>query len=314
MKRELGGNLLKFAFFCLCTYGIVRVSIWSYFQTQAFFVPFDAGNGNAIISNALALIFQYGQNITLFLASIEKGRQLAYSNKIASTHGNVGHIAILEEEIAKSVVLSNLMYVLFAAFALVDAGTNLGQFFETTYKTASETFALSAVGMGIFMGVGIIVSVVVVFVEEFFMKAANSVLHAFNDVLESFGMKRIPSLDLFVDPDKIIATRLEERGRGGIKSPQPSQHLSKPFARQMEKGKSSAKSQPRQSFPTRGMPSTTPPAPRSVAQMPFNLEEGDDDEDEAPRFAREEPVYHPIGMNASGGGGMRSGKSRVLDN
>ena len=70
MKEELGGNILKLAFFSLCIYGIVRLSIWSYFQTQAFFEPFDGESGNTIISNAMALLFQYGQNVSLFLASL----------------------------------------------------------------------------------------------------------------------------------------------------------------------------------------------------------------------------------------------------
>ena len=43
------------------------------------------------------------------------------------------------------------------------------------------------------------------------MNTANAVLHAFNDILESLGKKRLSSLDLFVDPDKVIATRMEER-------------------------------------------------------------------------------------------------------
>jgi len=209
MKKEIGGNLLKFLFFGMCCYGIIRVSIWSYFQTQAFFIPFDGINGNSVISNGLALVSQYGQNVVLFLATIEAGRRLAYRNKIGNISGQRTHIAILEDEISKSQTSSYIYYALFVVFALIDSGTNVGQFESTTLKVAKETM----VGFSLFsfMWVGRLISVVVVFVEELFMNTANALLHAFNDLLESMGWKRIPSLDLFVDPDKIIAIRMDER-------------------------------------------------------------------------------------------------------
>lgn len=209
MKKEFGGNILKLLFFIACGYGIVRISIWSYFQTQLFFIPFDT-DGTNIISNGLALIFQYGQNVALFLATIEAGRRIAYQNKIVNSYGNKAHINILEEEIRKSKNTSNVYYVLFTSFALIDAGTNVGQFYLTTFLDAKNT--MSGIPLNIFMGVGTLVSIAVVFVEELFMDTANATLHAVNDVLESVGIRRIPSLDLFIDPDKMIATRLEERG------------------------------------------------------------------------------------------------------
>lgn len=211
MKKEVGGNLLKFLFFIACGYGIVRISIWSYIQTQQFFIPFDT-NGNSVISNGLALIFQYGQNVALFLAAIEAGRRIAYQNKISNSYGNQNHIVILEDEIRKSKTASNIYYILFSVFAIIDAGTNVGQFYSTTLADAKLTMSGSA--YTIFMVVGTLVSLSVIFVEELFMDTANATLHAFNDVLESVGLYRISSLDLFIDPDKIIATRLEERGSG----------------------------------------------------------------------------------------------------
>lgn len=222
MKREIGKNILKFIFFLLCTYGIVRVSIWSYFQTQAFFVPFDE-NGNHVISHAISLLSQYGQNVVLFLASIEAGRRIAYNNKISKIQGNKPHIAILEEEVLKSQTASNIYYALFAVFAIIDSGTNVGQFWNTTYKTAKETIP-AGFGLIAFGVVGTLISVVVVFVEELFMNTANAVLHAFNDILESLGKKRLSSLDLFVDPDKVIATRMEERDGSKNNSSQSSQN------------------------------------------------------------------------------------------
>jgi hypothetical protein len=209
MKKEFGGNLLKFLFFLACSYGIVRISIWSYVQTQMFFVPFDVESGNSVISNGLALISQYGQNVALFLCTIEAGRRLAYKNKISTIQGNKPHIAILEEEIYKSQTTSNLYYVLFGVFALIDSGTNLGQFESTTLEVAKAT--LTGFPLLMFMWVGRAISLVVVFVEELFMDTANALLHALNDLLESMGIRRLPSLDLFVDPDKILATRLDER-------------------------------------------------------------------------------------------------------
>ncbi len=209
MKREIGKNILKFIFFLLCTYGIIRVSIWSYFQTQAFFVPFDENN-NHVISHAISLLSQYGQNVVLFLASIEAGRRIAYNNKIAKIQSNRAHVAILEEEVAKSQVSSNIYYTLFGVFALIDSGTNVGQFWNTTFQTAKTTIP-AGFGLIAFGTVGTLFSIVVVFVEELFMNTANALLHAFNDILESLGKKRLPSLDLFVDPDKVIATRMEER-------------------------------------------------------------------------------------------------------
>lgn len=215
MKKEFGGNFLKLLFFIACGYGIVRISIWSYFQTQMFFAPFDT-DGTTIISNGLALIFQYGQNVALFLAAIEAGRRIAYQNKISKSHGNPAHINILEEEIRKSRGSSNIYYLLFGAFAIIDAGTNMGQFYLTTL--ADARISMSGTPYTIFMIVGTMVSIAVIFVEELFMDTANAMLHAFNDVLESVGLYRIPSLDLFIDPDKIIATRLEERGDKNSKS------------------------------------------------------------------------------------------------
>ena len=215
MKKEFGGNFLKLLFFIACGYGIVRISIWSYFQTQMFFAPFDT-DGTRLISNGLALIFQYGQNVALFLAAIEGGRRIAYQNKISKSHGNPSHINILEEEIRKSRVSSNIYYLLFTAFAIIDAGTNMGQFYLTTLADARVT--MSGTPYTIFMIVGTMVSLAVIFVEELFMDTANAMLHAFNDVLESVGLYRIPSLDLFIDPDKIIATKLEERGDKSNKS------------------------------------------------------------------------------------------------
>jgi len=209
MKNEIGKNILKFLFFLGCVYGIIRVSIWSYFQTQAFFIPFDEGDSSHVISHALALLTQYGQNVVLFLAAIEAGRRLAYKNKLANIQ-NKTHIAILEEEINKSQVLSNIYYVLFGVFALIDSGTNLGQFFSTTVVEARKTIP-DGFTMYCFIGIGSLISVVVVFVEEFFMNSANALLHAFNDILESMGKRRLGGFDLFIDPDKVIATRMDER-------------------------------------------------------------------------------------------------------
>ena len=130
MRKELGGNILKFLFFGLCLYGIIRVSIWSYIQTQLFFVPFDYDSGNTIISNAMAMIFQYGQNIALFMCAIENAKITAYSNKSASSREDK-YIIILDEEINKSRMKMIVYYILFGVFALVDAGTNVGQFFAS---------------------------------------------------------------------------------------------------------------------------------------------------------------------------------------
>lgn len=206
MKREIGGNLLKFLFFLFCGYGIVRISIWSFYQTQAFFAPFDA-DGTKEISTALSLAFQYGQNIALFMAAMGAAKRIAYKNKISNISNKV-HINILQDEIRKSQNASYIYYVLFGVFALVDAGTNLGQFMVGTVPQAQTMF--SGFGLNLFMVLGGLLSIVVVFVEELFMDTANAVLHAFNDILESLGKRRIASLDLFVDPDKIIATRLDE--------------------------------------------------------------------------------------------------------
>lgn len=206
MKREIGGNLLKFLFFLFCGYGIIRISIWSFYQTQAFFMPFDT-DGTKEISTALALAFQYGQNIALFMAGMGAAKRIAYKNKISTIQNKV-HINILQDEIRKSQNASYLYYILFGVFALVDAGTNMGQFLVETVPSAGTMF--SGFGLTLFMVLGGLLSIVVVFVEELFMDTANAVLHAFNDVLESLGKRRIASLDLFVDPDKIIATRLDE--------------------------------------------------------------------------------------------------------
>lgn len=219
MKREIGGNILKFMFFVFCGYGIVRISIWSFYQTQAFFMPFDT-NDTKEISTALALAFQYGQNISLFMAGMGAAKRIAYKNKITTIQNKV-HITILQDEIRKSQNISYLYYVLFTVFALVDAGTNIGQFMVETVPSAESMF--SGFGLSLFIALGGLLSIVVVFVEELFMDTANAVLHAFNDVLESLGKKRISSLDLFVDPDKIIATRLGELSgkRGGEERPTP---------------------------------------------------------------------------------------------
>ncbi len=225
MKREIGKNILKFIFFLLCTYGIIRVSIWSYFQTQAFFIPFDE-NGTHVISHAISLLSQYGQNVVLFLATIEAGRRIAYNNKISKIQNNRAHVTILEEEVSKSQVSSNIYYTLFTVFALIDAGTNVGQFWNTTYQTAKSSIP-AGFGLIAFGSVGTLFSIVVVFVEELFMNTANALLHAFNDILESLGKKRLASLDLFVDPDKVIATRMEERdGNKNYSSHQTQQNQS----------------------------------------------------------------------------------------
>jgi hypothetical protein len=214
MKREIGGNILRFLFYFVCGYAIVRISIWSYYQTQAFFSPYDT-DGTTVISNALSLFVTYGQNVVLFLAAIEAGRRLAYQNKIKNISNQV-HISILKEEIEKSQKESYIYYFLFGACACIDAGTNLGQFYVTTMFDASLKF--TGITLTIFGVVGTILSILVVFVEELFMSTVNAILHAFNDIRESMGRKRIDALDLFIDPDKILATRLGERNGGGNNS------------------------------------------------------------------------------------------------
>ncbi len=227
MKKEIGGNILKFLFFLACSYGIVRVSIWSYFQTQGFFIPFDGTSNTTTVSHGLALVSQYGQNVVLFLAVIEAGRRLAYKNKIESGI-SVTHASILNEEITKSGRASFLYYTLFGLFAVVDAGTNMGQFEITTLAMAKLTldgFALTS-----FTWVGRLLSIMVVFIEELFMDTINALLHALNDVLESAGLNRFQPLDLFVDPDKVIATRLSgynnqnNSTKYGIKSAYKAKH------------------------------------------------------------------------------------------
>jgi len=291
MKNEIGKNVLKFLFFLGCVYGIIRVSIWSYFQTQAFFVPFDEGGATHIISHALSLLSQYGQNVVLFLAAIEGGRRLAYNNKISNT-SNKTHINILEEEVNKSQILSNIYYSLFAVFAIIDSGTNLGQFFTTTLVEAKKTIS-PGLALWCFVGIGSLISIVVVFIEELFMNAANALLHAFNDILESAGKKRLGGLDLFIDPDKVIATRLDERNGkmgGGSMGQQSGQHQQQHPQQNQFQRQSAPQSIPRrEGIPNgQGLPmgiggnGQRPPVPQ-MRQQPL------------PDGARE-PTYHPVSM------------------
>jgi hypothetical protein len=279
MRREIGGNILKLLFFIACGYGIVRLSIWSFFQTQLFFVPFDAPNSSTI-STALAFVFQYGQNIALFMAAMSMSKVLAYKNK-KSTTNNQTHVSILNDEIRKATNIAVIYYCLFGVFALVDGGTNVGQFFSSTAKDAEVT--LTGWTLTGFMAVGTLVCVVVVFVEELFMDTVNAILHAFNDVMESIGTRRIPSLDLFVDPDVIIATKLDERTGGRNKSSgytmvQKSTHGS---ARRQEL--ESQRLAPPQPAP-RAVPITQRayptyhPAPKTRDGVPFDMDGEDGDE------------------------------------
>lgn len=281
MKRGFGGNLLKFLFFLGCIYGILRASIWSYFQTQLFFVPFDAGDLTHIVSHSLSLISQYGQNVVLFLAAIEAGRRLAYKNKISTIPGNKIHVSILQEEINKSQTLSNIYYVLFGSFALIDSGTNLGQFYAVTYVEAQKT--LTGTALFTFAAVGSLISVVVVFVEEMFMATANALLHAFNDVLESLGKNRIKSFDLFIDPDKILATRLEERsgkrdGSGEQPQVRPSSSIKYPDNLPRQSSNNSNNNGQGKGDGSSQISTQFRPAPKPVSQS-RNLQE---------------PTYHPI--------------------
>lgn len=203
-RKGLGSNLLKLIFFIACGYGIIKISIWSFYQTQAFFSPFDSEE-STVISFSWALISQYGQNVALFLAAIEAGRVLAYRNKIAVISNQV-HIKILKDEIRKSENLITFYWFLFGVFSVIDAGTNLGQFYATTYKTATEVH--DGWTLKIFWTVGTLIAIAVVIFEEFFMATVNAVFHALNDVLENMGFRRFPSLDMFIDPDVILATRL----------------------------------------------------------------------------------------------------------
>lgn len=203
-RKGLGSNLLKLIFFIACGYGIVKISIWSFYQTQAFFSPYDT-DGTKVISTSLSLIAQYGQNVALFLAAIEAGRVLAYKNKIATLSNQV-HVKILKDEIRKSENLITFYWFLFVVFSVIDGGTNLGQFYTTTYKTAMGAY--DGWTLKIFWIVGTLISIAVVIFEEFFMATVNAVFHALNDVLENIGFRRFPSLDMFIDPDVILATRL----------------------------------------------------------------------------------------------------------
>ena len=215
MKKEFGGHLLKFLFFLGCIIGLTIVSIWSYRQTQLFFAPFDGTSGTTTISNSMALIFQYGQNVALFLVAIEAGRRLAYQNK-KENERNPSHIAILDEEVNKSHIKSIVYYVLFGIFALVDAGTNIGQFFNGTIQTYVSSYTGNV--STLFYIVGGTACLAIVFIEEVAIDNLNALFHAFNDVLESVGVRRIESFDLFVDPNKLIATRLTEKLGANYKS------------------------------------------------------------------------------------------------
>ncbi len=224
MQKELGRNILKFFFFAVCTIGIIIVSVWSYYQTQEFFSPFDylSGFGNGVVSNGLSLIAQYGQNVALFITMIEAGRRVAYGNKLDKLRGsgNKSHIAILEEEIRKSKNTTLFFWILFGVFAFVDAGTNVGEFNRTVAVNAAITF--TGLTLTLFTIFGNTIVVAIVFVEELFMYSLDSTLHAFNDLLESLGKKRIAAFDLFVDPDKVIATKMEEKGGKNFKDEAPS--------------------------------------------------------------------------------------------
>lgn len=226
MEKGIFGNVFKFLFYLACAIGIVIVSIWSYTQTQQFYSPYDALSnfGNETVSNALSLITQYGQNLALFIVLIESGRRIAYQNKIVKLNREKpnsfqNQIIILEEEINKSRKLTIGAYSLFVIFAGIDAGTNIGEFEKTIVPQAVASFENSSFGLNIFIWGGRILSIAIVFIEELFLHAVNAVSHSFNDILESLEIKRIDALDLFTDPDKVIATRMEEKiGKGSSTS------------------------------------------------------------------------------------------------
>ena len=109
------------------------------------------------------------------------------------------------------------------------------------------------------------------------------------------------SFDLFVDPDKIIATRLEEQGRSGTVSSYATgqgQALSKKQKPQMP--------QTRQ-MPIGGSVTSRKPIRPAFQQSKAAMIDDDDDEGSIPSFVsresssikKEPPPYHPVGMYAS---------------
>lgn len=193
--REIAGKYVFAVILIVVMICIIIVSVWSFEQTQKFLSVFDdAEIGFPLISFAFAVIFQYGQNPALWWGSIELAKAAYYERLIARYNSpdmkgnpsNAQKLLIAEQGLMSARRNAVLSFGIFGVFSLVDAGTNIGQFNSTNLNMPPLAW-----------GLGNIVCVAIVFIEEFFMKVLNMFFHTVNDIRVSHGFPRWSSLDAF---------------------------------------------------------------------------------------------------------------------
>lgn len=163
---DFGKALVETILFWFFTSGIIFLSYWSFEQTWIF-----VRSGNPVeVAFWLAIAIQYGQNVFLFMAGVHKDKTWEINEKITLRY-------------------RDLYLVSFAILALIDAGTNVGQWrasnpeIASTFNVASITWTFICIG--------------VIFVEELLVISLSASLFKTNDLLESIGFSRIDIFDAF---------------------------------------------------------------------------------------------------------------------
>ncbi len=193
-------------------YALVRTSWWSYTQTEEFLRIFNSvGDVGVTMSHVLSIIVQYGQNVVLWIGMQErkeyvflqrKLEDLSKSKRGASQRDKERLDKIIfksEQELKKKLGTAFIWLGGYFSFLVVDIFTNVGQFLLTFNDTGADVIS-SAVGASpnivlLAKAGGVLMMVVVAFVEEAVPGVLTAFGTAFNDIFEYYGWKRLRGWD-----------------------------------------------------------------------------------------------------------------------
>ena len=211
------------------TYCLVRASLWSYNQSEEFLRIFNGASDTGIpISHILAVIIQYGQSLFIWWAIKSYKRYKVITRNItevakAQKTANGADKARLQavefkyrEELTTEYWNTIIWASLYVLSLGVDIGTNVGQFLLGFNGSGSavltETVGYTpAIGLIAKVGGSLLVAMIA-FVEEMIPGTLTATGTAFNDIMETLGVKRLWFWDLKEIVPKIDPSGSDPRG------------------------------------------------------------------------------------------------------
>lgn len=178
--------------------GLARLTWWSFLQTRDWFSFLDYTG--KYVGLSMAVIFQYGQSPVLFLRGLLVLRKMVLENQIQRAQRDEMRLKILEQDVKNIFMGIVATSIVFAAFAGVDAWTNVKQMMVNVKDLQFQGMVITQDKYILIWVIGVIA----VFFEELLGACLSMACHIFNDIRVIHGKKRVTWMDIFADQARNI--------------------------------------------------------------------------------------------------------------